>query len=58
VPEFIGKNCTPEKIAPALLALLDDPAAQNAAMAVTMLRLGRGGEPPALRAAKSVLGAL
>ena len=58
VPEFIGANCRPDRIAPALLALLDDPAAQNAAMDVTMQRLGRGGEPPAIRAAKSVLGAL
>ncbi len=58
VPEFIGKNCTPDKIAPALLALLNDPLAQNAAMEVTMQRLGRGGEPPAMRAAKSVLGVL
>ena len=58
VPEYIGKNCTPDKIAPALLALLDHPAAQNAAMDVTMQRLGRGGEAPAMRAAKSVLEAL
>ena len=58
VPEFIGKNCTPDKIAPALLALLDNPATQNTSMDVTMQRLGRGGEAPAMRAAKSVLEAL
>jgi lipid-A-disaccharide synthase len=58
VPEFIGKNCTPDRIAPALLALLDNPAAQNTSMDVTMQRLGRGGEAPAMRAAKSVLEAL
>jgi lipid-A-disaccharide synthase len=58
VPEFIGPDCRAEKIAPALEAVLADPSAQQAAMAVTMERLGRGGEPPGLRAARSVLGAL
>lgn len=55
VPEFIGRDCQPEKIAPALEALLTDPTAQAAAMALTMERLGRDGEPPGLRAARSVL---
>ena len=58
VPEFIGRDCQPEKIAPALEALLADPTAQAAAMALTMARLGRDGEPPGLRAARSVLRAL
>ena len=58
VPEFIGPDCRAEKIAPALEALLADPSAQRAAMALTMERLGQGGEPPGLRAARSVLGAL
>ena len=55
VPEFIGPDCRAEKIAPALEALLADPSAQRAAMALTMERLGLGGEPPGLRAARSVL---
>lgn len=58
VPEFIGENCRPEKIAPALAELLSGGplrAAEAAAMAKTMDRLGRGGEPPGLRAARSVL---
>lgn len=58
VPEFIGKQCRADLIAPALLRLLDDPearAAQTAAMDLTMERLGRGGEAPGLRAARSVL---
>lgn len=55
VPEFIGRDCQPDKIAPALEALLTDPTAQAAAMALTMERLGRDGEPPGLRAARSVL---
>ncbi len=55
VPEFIGKDCKPEPIADAVLAVLADPDAQKAAMALTMDRLGRGGEPPGLRAAKAVL---
>lgn len=58
VPEFIGRHCRAERIAPALAAVLTDPSAQQAAMALTMERLGRGGEPPGLRAARSVLGAL
>ncbi|OWJ78865.1 lipid-A-disaccharide synthase [Haematobacter genomosp. 1] len=58
VPEFIGENCRPEKIAPALAELLSGGplrAVEAEAMATTMERLGRGGEPPGLRAARSVL---
>ncbi len=55
VPEFIGRDCRADRIVPALQAVLADPSAQKAAMAVTMERLGKGGEPPGLRAARSVL---
>ena len=55
VPEFLGPDCRAESIAPALLQLLANPGAQNAAMALTMQRLGKGGEAPGLRAARSVL---
>ncbi|MFZ3583930.1 lipid-A-disaccharide synthase [Loktanella sp. DJP18] len=55
VPEFIGPDCTSSRIADGLRAVLASPAAQQAAMAVTMDRLGRGGEAPGLRAARSVL---
>ncbi|PZQ99578.1 MAG: lipid-A-disaccharide synthase [Cereibacter sphaeroides] len=61
VPEFIGDRCRADLIAPALLDLIGDtPAckAQLTAMATTMERLGQGGEPPGLRAARSVLAAL
>ena len=58
VPEFIGENCRADLIASALLTLLENPNAQDAAMQLTMQRLGKGGEPPGLRAAKSVLAAL
>ncbi len=59
VPEFIGRDCTASKIAPALMALLaEGPGPQAEAMRLTMQRLGRGGEPPGLRAARSVLAAL
>lgn len=58
VPEFIGDRCRADLIAPAVEALLAQPSAQNAAMALTMTRLGAGGEPPGLRAARSVLGVL
>lgn len=55
IPEFIGERCRPDLIAPALDALLADPSPQRAAMALTMDRLGKGGEAPGLRAARSVL---
>lgn len=61
VPEFLGPACQPGPIADALLALLSDGperAAQQAAMQLTMQRLGQGGAPPGLRAAQSVLAAL
>lgn len=58
VPEFIGPDCRADKIAPALEAVMADPSAQKAAMELTMDRLGRGGEAPGLRAARSVLVAL
>ena len=54
-PEFIGQRCRADLIAPELLRLLADPAGQDHAMALTMQRLGQGGEDPGLRAAKSVL---
>lgn len=54
VPEFLGRGCRPEPIATAADALLRDAAAQRAAFAVTMERLGAGGEPPGLRAARAL----
>ena len=55
VPEFIGKACVPEPIAAAVLDVLADPSRQHAAMALTMDRLGRGGQAPGARAARAVL---
>jgi len=55
VPEFIGRACRPEAIAPALLQAMAQPGAQEAAMEATMQRLGEGGEAPGLRAARAVL---
>ena len=55
VPEFIGKNCKAGPIADAVLGVLADPQAQQTAMALTMERLGLGGDPPGLRAARAVL---
>ncbi|WBU61286.1 lipid-A-disaccharide synthase [Paracoccus albus] len=58
VPEFLGRNCRADVIAESLLDLLESPekrAAQTEAMALTMQRLGAGGAPPGLRAAKSVV---
>ncbi|WP_299909398.1 lipid-A-disaccharide synthase [uncultured Paracoccus sp.] len=61
VPEFLGSNCQPGPMANALLATLEDMSARKAqfeAMDLTMDRLGKGGEAPGLRAARSVLQAI
>lgn len=55
VPEFLGAACRPEPIAAALSEVLDAPDGQRAAMRLCMERLGRGAEPPGLRAARAVL---
>jgi lipid-A-disaccharide synthase len=59
IPEFLSENCRPAPIAAAMNHLMEDERArldQLDAMAQTMRRLGRGGEAPWLRAARSVLG--
>ncbi|MEY1555395.1 lipid-A-disaccharide synthase [Yoonia sp. R2331] len=56
VPEYIGHDCKPAPIAAALQRVLGAPNDQNAAMALTMERLGQGGDAPGLRAARAVLG--
>lgn len=61
VPEFLGRACQPGPMSQALYRLIEMPeerAEQVAAMELTMQRLGRGGEAPGLRAARSVLGAI
>lgn len=58
VPEFLGPACRPGPIAAALHRLLSDGAAraaQREAADTTLRLLGRGGEAPGLRAARSVL---
>ncbi|MEM6897565.1 MAG: lipid-A-disaccharide synthase, partial [Pseudomonadota bacterium] len=55
VPEFIGRDCTPDAIAAGLDALVAETGPQIAAMETTMARLGEGGDPPGHRAAQSVL---
>ena len=58
VPEFIGANCRPDKIVPALAALLSHPEAQHNAMQSTMTKLGQGGTNPGIRAAQATLSGL
>lgn len=55
VPECLGPDCSAENIARQLDAVLTRPDAQEQAMALTMERLGQGGEAPGLRAARAVL---
>ena len=58
VPEFIGKDCKAERIAPALLQILNAPARQAEAIETTMMRLGRGDPELPYRAARAVLDGL
>ncbi len=58
IPEFIGKDCQPDRIGQAVLEVLERPERQLAAMALTMERLGQGGDPPGLRAARAILARL
>ena len=55
VPECLGPECQPEQIVAAMTQVAKNPKAQKQAMALTMERLGEGGEAPGLRAAKAVL---
>lgn len=58
VPEFLGVNCVPDRIAAEIMTVLDNPQQQQAAMDLTMKRLGRDDKDPGLRAASAVLDAL
>jgi lipid-A-disaccharide synthase len=61
VPEFLGPECRPGPVGDAFARLLAVPSErerQGAALAETMAALGRGGEAPGLRAARSVLAQL
>jgi lipid-A-disaccharide synthase len=58
VPEYLGPACRAEAIATGLRQVMASPGAQEDAMAVTMDRLGQGGEAPGLRAARAVLARL
>lgn len=55
VPECLGPDCRADLIADTVLRVLQQPEAQREAMALTMERLGQGGEAPGLRAARAVL---
>ena len=58
VPEFAPKACTVENLLGAMRTLLDDPAARAAQVKIgqqAIKALGKGGEDPGLRAARSVL---
>ncbi len=61
VPEFLGPACRPGPVGAAFARLLTVPSErdrQTRALDLTMERLGRGGEAPGLRAARSVLARL
>ncbi|MBB5514723.1 lipid-A-disaccharide synthase [Rubricella aquisinus] len=58
VPELLQQECTPDRIAQALRPILGGESDQATACDKVMEMLGRGGEAPGLRAARSVLSAL
>ncbi len=61
VPEFLFDKCTAAVAANSLLTILCDDKARDAQIAAlddTMQQLGEGGDPPGMRAAKSVLDAI
>lgn len=58
IPEFLGKDCQPEFITPAVLETLNNPTAQINAMRNTMEQLGLHDEAPGIRAARAVLDGL
>ncbi|SFI76488.1 lipid-A-disaccharide synthase [Celeribacter neptunius] len=58
VPEFLGPECIPQKIAASLSHVLNTGEDQRAALDLTMMRLGRGDEAPGLRAARAILDGL
>jgi len=58
IPECLGADCRPDLIAKALAQVLHAPGQQAEAMALTMQRLGHGGEAPGSRAARAVLARL
>ncbi|HTT85305.1 MAG TPA: lipid-A-disaccharide synthase [Rhizomicrobium sp.] len=58
IPELIQRNCTGAKLADAVFPLLRDETArarQQQDLAEAMAKLGLGGEPPSLRAARALL---
>lgn len=60
-PECLQENCTPEKILAALAPLMEDGPERRRVIEDGLeagRRLGLGGEPPSLRAARTVLGLL
>lgn len=55
IPEHLAENCTVENIVPSVLDVLAKPEAQLEVVRETMVKLGKGGEDPGIRAAKAVL---
>ncbi len=58
IPEFLQKDCRPKSLARTLEMLLTDDAVreeQRAAFTESLAMIGRGGEPPSLKAARLVL---
>lgn len=61
IPEFLGQDCRPELIGPAVARLLmnaEERRIQQTACRKAMIRLGRGAEHPSKQAADAVLGYL
>jgi len=58
VPEFLQENCRADRLAPAVLRLMEDGDARQAQLigaAEALTRLGLGGDSPTRRAAREIL---
>ncbi|MGH1425731.1 MAG: lipid-A-disaccharide synthase [Pseudooceanicola sp.] len=55
VPEFLGRDCRADLIAPALEEVFDHPMNQRGALVECMSVLGQGADDPGLRAAKAIM---
>ena len=61
IPEYLGRDCRPELIGPAVARLLinaDEKKMQQSACRNAMIRLGRGSKHPSKRATEAVLNCL
>ena len=55
VPEFLQERCRPDLLADAVVKLFTDKDSERADLEEAARLLGKGSEPPSLRAARAIL---